>query len=297
MAYYTKEKAKFGGVTGTILPFTVELPFNNNPSEDLWKRLLPAGFLRCNGDILKASVYPSLASVLGTGSNCVFAKVPEDLAEDEFQLPDLGSKYARVSLASGQYLNLTLGSDGTTKKVGCEVEVQSLIGADEDISYSGNFTVIGQSGIRFNGFPIYRTDTGFTDNDALTEDNFQGHGHNADIGVFTYLGNWDDSRFNDNSGDSGGNGDNEGQTEGSNNPVTVDFPQGASGTVFHNHPIKLPSSVNYKDATNNTLAYSFGSQDISPEGLTSTVSVTTENLKKLDDAISPYILVEYIIKI
>lgn len=297
MAYYTKEKAKFGGVTGTILPFTVELPFTNNPSEDIWKKLLPAGFLRCNGDILKASVYPSLAAVLGTGSNCVFAKVPEDLAADEFQLPDIGSKYIRSSLASGQYLNLFLESDDTIRKVGSEVEVQSLIGSEETISYSGNFTVIGQSGIKFNGFPIYRSNTGYTDNDALTEDNFQGHGHKSDVGVFTYLGNWDESRFNDNRGDSGGNGDNTGQTEGSNNGVTIDFPEDSSGTVFHNHPINLPGSTILKDTTNNTLAYSFGSQDISPDGLTSTVTVTTENLKKLDDAISPYILVEYIIKI
>jgi len=297
MAYYTKEKAKFGGVTGTILPFTVELPFVNNPNEDIWKNLLPAGFLRCNGDILNASVYPSLAAVLGTGSNCAFAKVPEDLAADEFQLPDIGSKYIRSSLASGQYLNLFLESDNTIRKVGSEIEVQSLIGSEETISYSGNFTVIGQSGIRFNGFPIYRSNTGFTDTDALTEDNFQGHGHKADVGVFSYLGNWSESRFNDNRGDSAGNGDNTGQTEGSNNGVILDFPDGSSGTVFHNHPINLPGSITLKDPSNNTLAYSFGSQNISPDGLTSTVTVTTENLKKLDDAISPYILVEYIIKI
>lgn len=297
MAYYTKEKAKFGGVTGTILPFTIELPFNNNPSDGNWKKFLPAGFLRCNGDILKASVYPALASVIGTGPNCVFAKDPETLAEDELQLPDLGSKYIRASLASGAYLNLYLEQDDTIRKVGAEVSVTSLVGDQEDISYSGEFSVISQTNIPFTGFPVFKTSSGYTDQDGLTEDNFQGHGHTADVGVFTYLGNWDDSRFNENSGDSAGNGDNAGQTEGSNNPVTIEFPQDSTGSVFHRHQINLPSSTQLKDSTNNTLAYSLIGQQVSPDGLVSTVTLTTDNLKKLDDAISPYILVEYIIKI
>jgi hypothetical protein len=295
MAYYTKEKAKFGGVTGTILPFTVEMPFNNNPSDEIWKKYLPAGFLRCNGDILKASVYPSLAAVIGTGSNCVFAKDPDALLEDEFQLPDLGSKYVRSALASGAYLNLFLEQDPEVRKVGSEVSVTSLIGDEETITYSGNFQVQSETAIPFTGFPIFKSSTGYTDQDGLTEDSFQGHGHKADVGVFTYLGNWDESRFNDNSGDSGGNGDNAGQTEGSNNPVTIEFPEGSTGSVFHRHQINLPSSTELK--ANNKLVYSLIGQPVSPDGLSSTVTVTTDNLKKLDDAISPYILVEYIIKI
>lgn len=297
MAYYTKEKAKFGGVTGTILPFTIELPFNNNPSDDNWKKFLPAGFLRCNGDILKASVYPSLAAVIGTGENCLFAKDPETLGVDELQLPDLGSKYIRASLASGAYLNLYLEQDNTTRKVGSEVTVTSLIGSEESISYSGEFNIQSVTNIPFTGFPVFRTSTGYTDQDGLTEDNFQGHGHDADVGVFTYLGDWEDSRFNENNGDSAGNGDNSGQTEGSNNPVTIEFPQDSSGSVFHRHQINLPSSTQLKDTQNNTLAYSLIGKPVSPDGLVSTITVTTDSLKKLDDAISPYILVEYIIKI
>ena len=187
--------------------------------------------------------------------------------------------------------------DNTIRKVGAEVTVDSLIGDQETITYSGSFNVISENGIKFGGFPVYKSNTGYTDQDGLTEDNFQGHGHLADVGVFSYLGRWLDSRFNDNLGDSAGNGDNSGQMEGSNNAIIVEFPTGASGTVFHRHQINLPSTAQYKDPINNTLAYSLIGTNVSPIGLESTVTVTTDNLKKLDDAISPYILVEYLIKI
>lgn len=300
MAYYVKEKAKFGGVTGTILPFTYQLPFVNDPSNSQWKRHLPAGFLRCNGDILKSSVYPSLASVIGTGADCIFAKDPESLGADEFQLPDLGSKYIRSANASGAYLNLYLDQDETIRKVGTEVLVQSLIGTTETITYQGEFNVVGRPNIPFGGFPVYKSSTGYTDNDGLTEEHFQGHGHDADIGVFTYLGDWEDSRFNENEGDSAGNGDNDGQNEGSNAGIQIQFPDESTGSVFHNHQINLPSTTQLKgntDDASNTLSYSLLGATISPDGLSSTVTITTDNLKKLDDAISPYTLVEYIIKI
>ena len=288
--YYTKEKAKFGGITGSILPFTIKLPEANDPSEGDWKKYLPAGYLRCNGQILKADQFPALAIVLGTGADSKFAKDPESLADDEFQLPDLGAKYIRASLSSGEYLNTTLQQDDTISKVGTETEVTSLVGDSVDIGYSGTFTIQGVNGLNFTGVPFFTTTDINTFDDFLSDQSFQAHGHNANVGIFSYLGNWTD-----NSWSGVGRGGNVGQFEGNNALIPVEPPTDAGATVAHNHRINLPTTAELK--TKNNFEYSYLDTTISADGLRSTVTITTENLKKLDDAISPYILVEYIIKI
>jgi microcystin-dependent protein len=290
--YYTREKAKFGGITGLIMPFMIKLPDVNIPDQAEWKQFLPAGYLRCDGSILSADVYPELAAVLGTGRNCKFAKDPDVLNDNQFQLPDLGSKYIRCANSSGQYLNTTLDQDQETLKVGAETIVQSLVGDSVTIRYGGNFTVIGDE-FNFGGNPLYTTSTGNTLNSPLSEENFQAHGHDADVGVFTYLGNWVDSNFNLFTG--GGKGANDAQTEGSNVTVTIQPPDNAPFTVNHTHGIQLPSSRDLKD--NTSFKYQFFEAPIAADGLESEVIITTENVKKLDSAISPYMLVEFIIKI
>ena len=289
--YYTVEKAKFGGTTGTILPFTIQLPTTNLPDASTWKTYLPAGFLRCDGSIYKAELFPTLASVIGIGKQCKFAKNPNDIEPDVIQLPDLGSKYVRCSNSSGQYLNLYTNQDPTLTKVGAEIEIESLIGDSIDISYSGNFVVQLQSGNKFIGNPIFTTDNGYTQNSILTEDEFQAHGHDADVGVLTYLGKWKDTA----AVETGENVANDGATEGSNNLVQTEGPATSSATPSHNHQIKLPSSADYK--AKNTFSYGVPETQIPADGLKSTITVTTENVIKLDNAVAPYILVEYIIKI
>jgi len=290
--YYTVEKAKFGGTTGTIIPFTRQLSTTNLPDQGAFKTYLPGGFLRCDGSVYSADLFPSLASIIGIGPQCKFKKPDTTLEADQIQLPDLGSKYIRCSNASGQYLNLYLQQDPTQLHVGVETDIESLIGDSVDISYSGNFTVAGQTGKKWNGNPIFiPSNSGYTNDDFLTEDNFQAHGHDADPGVFTYLGKWKDSSWFDN-GESGGN---DGRTEGSNNLVTVQDPSSSVNNPAHKHQILLPASSGY--ASGNTLTYGYSNTQVTPDGLTSTINVTTENVQKLDNAIAPYILVEYIIKI
>lgn len=295
--YYTNEKAKFGGTTGTILPFTRQLPATNFPDQGSWKTYLPAGFLRCDGSIFKADLFPVLASVIGVGTSCRFAKITSGagaIAADEIQLPDLGSKYIRCSNASGQYLNLTTAQDPTLKKVGIETEIDSLVGDQATITYSGEFELTGATQIKFNGNPYFTSDNnGYTPSDFLTEDNFQAHGHDAaDIGVFTYLGKWKDSGWEEN----GGSGSNSGKTEGSNNLVTVTTPSNSSNNPSHNHQVQFPSATQLKSSTTFNFQY-LDNQVIAPDGLETTVSLSVEDVKKLDNASMPYILVEYIIKI
>lgn len=289
--YYTVEKAKFGGTTGTIIPFTIQMPTTNLPDVSNWRKYLPAGFLRCDGAIYKADLFPTLASIIGVGKQCKFAKDPQNIEPDVIQLPDLGSKYVRCSNSSGQYLNLYLNQDETQTKVGAEIEIESLVGDSVDISYSGTFDVQEKSGNKFIGNPIFTTNNGYTDNSVLSEDEFQAHGHGADVGVFTYLGKWKDT----NAILTGENVSNDGSTEGSNNLVQTEGPSSSVGSPSHNHQIILPSSAEYK--SKNGFRYKVPSVGIPADGLKSTITVTTEQLLKLDNAVAPYILVEYIIKI
>lgn len=298
--FYTKEKGKFGGTTGTIIPFMTQLPDTNIPNVGDWKPLLPAGFLRCDGSILDADQFPVLAAVIGTGEDCPFAKQPL-VNPDTFQLPDLGSKYIRGSLSSGEYFfDSVLQSETGLKKVGTEVEVELLKGNVITIDYDGSFDLVPISEpIFFTGNPTYTSTffDGNTQDDILTENNFQAHGHDADVGVFTYLGRWTDSRFVDNDGFS--TGDNEGAFTGANETTFIPNAQGATVNASHNHAINLPKGSDLGSPANLDFKfiYDFSSGIFEPTGLQTTVNVDVEDLVKLDNAISPYYVVEYIIKI
>ena len=112
--------------------------------------------------------------------------------------------------------------------------------------------------------------------------------------MFNYLGQFSDSNFvGANTGSS--QGGNDGQNEGSNEPVTIQSPTDASAVVSHAHLIDFPSSTVV--SANNQLRYSFLNTNVDAFGLETTVNLTTSNVKKLDEATPPYILVEYIIKI
>lgn len=298
--YYTNEKARYGGITGSIIPYTVKMPAVNDGKTGDWKEYLPAGYLRCDGSILKAQVYPVLAQVLGTGNDSKFRKDGTDLGFDEFQLPDLGSKYISGGNASGTYLNTTItnsnaGSQTGSYRVGAEINVTSLVGDTETVTYTGNFTVVPKN-LEFIGNPSFGTvqSDGKTLTAFLSEQEFQAHGHDAEVGIFSYLGRWLDS-FAVNTTTGTSQGGNDGMNEGSNNLITVSAPTDSNAVVGHGHFINFPNTTTVKD--NNNLSFSFAETQIDTLGLESTVTVTTEKLYKLDEATPPYILVEYLIKI
>ena len=291
--YYTKEKSKFGAVAGTILPFMRKLDDINDPTANLFRNYVPAGFLRCDGTVKSVEQYPTLAAICGTGANSKFAKDPDSLTDLQFQLPDLGSKYIRAAASSGAVLNDVLNQDTNVRKVGTETQVTSLVGDSVTIRYDGYFEVVGQT-IDFGGNPLYTASEPNILNAVLTEENFQAHGHNADVGVMTYTGDWTLSGYaqREFSGPQGGN---DAQIGGQNQLVQIDPPTDAPFTISHTHRIDLPSVSEVR--ANNTLQYNFPNTQISADGLETEVFITTENVKKLDNANSPYIIVEYIIKI
>ena len=304
-AYYTKEKAKFGGVTGTIIAYPIA--FNGFEAQE---ETLPAGFLRCDGSILKASTYPALASVIGIGSACSFDK--SDINDDEIQLPDIGSRYIRVSNGSGAYLNDRLTSDPDTFVVGTEITVESLIGTEFEISYEGYFQLVGQDNLEFIGQPAFNSLSGSsTVEDFLTADFFQAHTHSADTRIFSYLGNWDDNRFIEPDSNleawqrNFASGTDNGYFEGSNERIITEPVVGGVQQTGHTHQINLSNASEVRE--NNNFRFRFGGAggaqteleaiQIPAANLRSTVTVNTSTLKKLDDITPPFYLVEYFIKI
>lgn len=284
MANYTREKSKYGGVVGSIQIFTSALPLANDPLDAQWKSQIPAGFLRCDGSIVNAAEYPQLAAILGVGDASKFKKETQELNENQFQLPDLGSKYMTPGLASGQYASLNIIQTGKSR-VGAEVLVASNVGNSVTIDYSGNFTVIGQTDVPLLGNPKFTppNDEKNTGEAILDQSSFQAHGHNSNAKVLNYTGNFKVGA----EGKSGtsltpfaGN-----QIVGSGNPSNATQSK-------HVHKITWPSAASY----NQNFKYEFDTFNAPADNLQTTVNIATKTITELPETVQPFILVEYIIK-
>jgi hypothetical protein len=149
--YYSYQKGKYGGVAGTIYPFPRTLE-GNSPTDSDWREYVPAGFLRCDGSILKAEEYISLANVIGVGDECIYKKPGVTLENKdangnggEIQLPDLGSKFL-TSFSSNTGLVLDAEAENpnsttTRERVGIGVELELNQGTEITFNYSGNFNI------------------------------------------------------------------------------------------------------------------------------------------------------------
>ena len=71
--FYNREKSKIGTTTGTIIHWSRELT-SNDPDNTTTRDLLPAGYLRCDGSIYAAAIFPELAIILGVGSQSRYKK-------------------------------------------------------------------------------------------------------------------------------------------------------------------------------------------------------------------------------
>lgn len=187
--HYTKERSKYGTLTGSIIIWPVEIPVPNNPQNPDVKFVLPAGYLRCDGSKYNASQYPDLASICGTGTNCKFVRKDENgdpltvLTNEEFVVPDLGSKYPRPVPGgdAGTYNNiLTETQSGTyIKRSGIGVEATSNVGSVATVTYTGKFIIPPQT-ISLKGKPAYTWgNAGYTDSESVDSLAIHPHMHFA----------------------------------------------------------------------------------------------------------------------
>ena len=142
--FLNQERTKIGTTTGTLIAFPQELDVND-PTVGNGRELLPAGYLRCDGAVYSSAVYPALAEVIGTGEECAFKQEGVSLTTEQFQVPDLRSKFIRASSASDQgVLNdntVTNAAGQVIERSGVGVNVSSNVGSTAVVDMVGEFRV------------------------------------------------------------------------------------------------------------------------------------------------------------
>jgi hypothetical protein len=191
MANYSFEKGKHGGPCGAIFPFFREIT-GLIPIDQDYSNYIPAGFLKCRGQILQADQYPNLARVLGVGNSCIYRKEGVVLQEPNsdgsggtFQIPDLGSKYISAASNSGEYSSdttLNVTTNALVQRAGVELSIESP--SDElEFTYTGNFSHPGVSSLSFSGGWRITSPPGRTSSTQTFISDFLAHGHTADITI------------------------------------------------------------------------------------------------------------------
>lgn len=186
---YSYQKGKYGGPCGSIFPYFIPMQ-NLSPLEQEYSDNIPAGYLRCRGQILNADQYPNLALVIGIGDSCIYRKTGTTLQNQvngvggQIQLPDLGSKYITASSTPGNYLNTTTTNTLTNSEIeraGVEVEIVSNANTSNQISfnYTGNF-VLPQKDLPVNG-QVRITAPSSTTRNTVGETEIMGHGHGSTL--------------------------------------------------------------------------------------------------------------------
>lgn len=288
---YTRQKSHYGGVPGMIQIHTVPgLGFNNDPTTAVFRDNLPAGYLKCDGTVKNAKDYYLLAQILGVGDECRFKKPTTTLRNPDpdvndlgsFQLPDLGSKVILGSRGTGEYAGLYIDRAPNVPKVGVEVFPQTNVGERINVNYIGNMTISPSGTINFNGSPKYNMDRK-TSAYTLGIDEFQAHSHTADIRVLNY------TAAHDISGQGKGNNPNAANAS-SGNSLEETQPNVTTGEASHDHTITRPT------AYSSNFSYTYPTTELSLDNMTSYVDVEAENLEVLNQVVTPFIMVHYIIK-
>ena len=142
--FLNQERTKIGTTTGTLIAFPQELEVND-PNVGNSAELLPSGYLRCDGGVYSSTVYPALAEILGTGSECAFKQPDQSLLDTQFQVPDLRAKFIRASSASDQGVindnTVTNAAGQTVERSGVGVNVSSNVGSNAVVDMVGQFRV------------------------------------------------------------------------------------------------------------------------------------------------------------
>ena len=185
MKFLQKERAKLGNAPGTIINWSMPI-IDGDPNTVKNKTHLPAGYLKCDGAIYNKALYPNLASMLGTGEASIYKKEGTTLSEDQFQVPDLGSKHIQASAAGNvgvtQDHTRTTGTGAnstTVKKAGVGVNINSNVGTQATVQFNGVFTV-PQQNFALNGNIGWTIPT-VTESETVSATAFGSHMHRTSI--------------------------------------------------------------------------------------------------------------------
>ena len=169
-------KRGIGSPTGTISVWSREI-ISNDPSLDDNLEYLPSGYLRCDGSVLKDYDYPFLASILGVGDSSKYKKENTDLENDEFQLPDLGSKkiLGHTSISNNRYVNLYTESGEV--RTGILQRVVNTLEGEYNLRFLGRFSFPVQFEEFFGRPKVIKEDGLFVESEEVLENQIIPHGH------------------------------------------------------------------------------------------------------------------------
>jgi len=178
--FYNREKSKVGTNTGSIINWSRQL-LSNDPEDITTKDAIPAGYLRCDGTVYSAEIFPELATILGVGQQSRYRQENQTLLDNQFQVPDFGSKKLKASSGANLGLEVDLritdDNDEPIVKSGVGLEVQSNIGELYEIAYQGDFFVPSQQ-IVITGEPGFVRATGnYTEETEVLQTAFLPHAH------------------------------------------------------------------------------------------------------------------------
>lgn len=294
MANYTYERSKYGGCVGSIIIHsTPGLSSSNDPLSAQFKDDIPAGYLKCDGSVLNCKDFLALSKVLGVGNESRFKREASTVRDanaltgdlGQFQLPDLGSKVIVGGRGSGTYNNDFVDRDAVdaavTNRVGPQIEVICNEGNVINTTYLGNARVTASGALDMLGSPRYVLERNTTETELEIE-NFQGHLHNSNQSYLNYS-----TRHL-----VGGEGGKDGGTASGNSGAgnQLDFTATGGRESIHDHRVTRPTTYSHN------FTYSYSEQDIDMSGVTAKVDVDISNEEKIDQLVTPFILVEYIIK-
>lgn len=294
MANYARERSRYGGYPGSIIIHsTPGLGSTNDPTSAVFRENLPAGYLKCDGSVQNARDYYALAQVLGVGEESRFRKENDNLRGadpatgdlGQFRLPDLGSKVILAGRNSGTYNNDIVETEVVQatpiNRVGPQIEVISNVGNRITTGYTGPATIEGETDIGMIGAAKYIIDRKTSDT-TLTIENFQGHAHDSNQSYLNF------SATHEVGGDGGKDRLTFSGNSGSGNEFGDTDQAGRDST--HSHNITRPFTYTQD------FRYAFNSTPVDLSGVTVFVDVDLSNEEKLDQLVTPFILVEYLIR-
>lgn len=306
---YSFQKGKYGGHVGTIYPFFRTLS-TESPLDTEFIEYIPAGYLKCKGQILNADQYPNLATVLGVGASSIYRKEGTTLQErnattglgGQIQLPDMGSKYITASSTPGGYLNqLVLNPQTNTEVLRAGVGVSLSSSAQNGVvtfSYvQGSEFVLPETPIPINGsIPV--TSSSSTPKSPVFENNILAHGHNTSCATGQLIAS--NSGFYSQGYNpyycSGGRTQGVGGTGGAGVTTGLEwstFQTTSSGSTTgteHSHSGVFPR------VENRNITSRMFRTTIPADSLVTTVRLNTDTTFKLDYIAPKFILCEYLIK-
>ena len=289
---YASIRGAQGVAPGVIVPFSKECQSDANLLERV-----PGGYLRCDGKIYQARDYPGLAKVIGVGPS--------------------GGNGIRAcpfppGLAGTQLINPTLDADGNftagsfaVPNLGAKVLLPNSSAGQQFVGNSVSGSIYERAGIGYIAtvLPTVTTTISGTITDSEKTQNVSGNGtFNYRNGTTTSTAYIDLQRTAAHGhGDTWYQSDMRGESFDTDlqdsTTITINAYTVNTTTITHNGANITHNHTISGGSVSNSLQYTRAATTINFSGSSGSANVTADPRKSLDHLTTPYIIVEYIIKI